>query len=234
MKNNNIYRTLRLLGTIVISNFFFMLSPVQAGTIVGTSHDFSAQAWSGGEICVVCHTPHNSDTSVATAPLWNHDVTAEAFTMYSSGSFDATSDGAPSGISVLCLSCHDGVTALDSFGGAAGATTMPIIEGAGNRAVGGDLNSLTNDHPISMTFDTALSVTDNGLHDPVTTNVTIGGGSKTRTGTITDLMLSNGKVQCSSCHDVHNGFVDDVDTMTVPFLKVTRDGSALCLTCHNK
>lgn len=43
-----------------------------AGTITGSSHDFTTQAWSGGRICVACHTPHKANTSVADAPLWNH------------------------------------------------------------------------------------------------------------------------------------------------------------------
>ncbi|MDH5570899.1 MAG: cytochrome c3 family protein [Gammaproteobacteria bacterium] len=237
MKIINVTAALKA-ASVVVSGSLLLFSSVQAGTIVGTAHDFSGSGWTGGEICVACHTPHNSDTSTSQAPLWNHATTVQNFTMYDStvsGSMDATADGTnPSGISVLCLSCHDGVTALDSFGGTTGTSTMAVIEGAGNKAIGGDTSSLTNDHPISILYDTALSGTDPGLHDPSATNVTIGGGTKTRSGTIASIMLSDGRVQCSSCHDVHNGFVDDADTMTTPFLKVTRDGSALCLTCHNK
>ncbi len=208
-----------------------------AGSITGTSHDMSSQGYTGGQICVVCHTPHNSDVSVTEAPLWNHDVTTESFTMYSSGTLDSVPDGQPSGISKLCLSCHDGVTAIDSFGGSTGAgtATMTITEGAGNKAVGGDLSSLTNDHPISITYNTALSVTDPGLHDPSTTTVIIGeGGDKSRSGTVASLMLSGDKVQCSSCHDVHNNFVGPSATDDQPFLRVSKAGSKLCLTCHNK
>jgi len=200
-----------------------------AGTIVGTAHDLSGNGYSGGEICVVCHTPHNSDTSVSDAPLWNHAITAETFTMYSSGTLDATIDGQPTGTSKLCLSCHDGVTAIDSFGGNVGTVVMNNSQVA--VGVGGDM---TNDHPISITYDTTLSQTDPGLHDPVTAPVTIGaGGDKTRTGTVADLMLSGGKVQCTSCHDVHNNFVGP-GTNDQPFLKVSKAGSAICLTCHNK
>ncbi|MCK4706040.1 MAG: cytochrome c3 family protein [Gammaproteobacteria bacterium] len=212
------------------------LGVANAGTITGTSHDMSAQGFTGGQICVVCHTPHNSNTSVTEAPLWNHDVTAVSFTMYSSGTLDSVPDGQPTGISKLCLSCHDGVTAIDSFGGSSGdgTATMTTTEGAGNKAVGGDSNSLTNDHPISITYNTALSVTDPGLHNPSTRAVIIGeGGDKTRSGTVASLMLSNDKVQCSSCHDVHNNFVGPA-TADQPFLRVSKAGSKLCLTCHNK
>jgi len=203
---------------------------LQAGTIVGTAHDFSASGWSGGEICVACHTPHNSDTTVADAPLWNHAVTTVTFTMYSGpGTLDATQDAQPTGTSKLCLSCHDGATALDSFGGNVGATVM-----AGPAAIGGDADSLTNDHPISILYNTALSTTDPGLHDPAATTITIGlGGDKPRTGTVDSLMLSGGKVQCTSCHDVHNGSVGPGSNFD-PFLKVSKAGSTICLTCHDK
>ncbi|MDH5517534.1 MAG: cytochrome c3 family protein [Gammaproteobacteria bacterium] len=205
-------------------------SSVSAGSISGTAHDFSASGWSGGEICVACHTPHNASTSVADAPLWNHAVTTETFTMYSGlGTLDGVIDGQPTGTSKLCLSCHDGATALDSFGGNLGSSVM-----SGASAIGGDVASLSNDHPISLSYNTALSVTDPGLHDPATRNVTIGaGGDKPRTGTVAAVMLSDGKVQCTSCHDVHNGSVGP-GTNFSPFLKVSKAGSQICLTCHNK
>ncbi|VAW63478.1 Cytochrome c family protein [hydrothermal vent metagenome] len=199
-----------------------------AGSIVGTAHDLSANGYSGGEICVVCHTPHAADISVSTAPLWNHAITTATFTMYSSPSLDATQDAQPTGTSKLCLSCHDGVTAIDSFGGNVGTIFMTNAA----KAVG--LDGLANDHPISIVYDTTLSQLDPGLHDPAVQTVTIGaGGDKTRTGTVNDMMLSAGKVQCTSCHDVHNNFVGP-GTNDQPFLKVTKAGSQICLTCHNK
>ena len=204
-------------------------TPAMAGTITGSPHDFSSSGWSGGQICVACHTPHNSDTSVASAPLWHHAVTTATFTMYSRDSLDGTITGQPDGVSRLCLSCHDGTVAVDSFGGATGGVYMGSLNP--NAVLGTDLS---NDHPISITFNSTTAATDGALHDPVTTNVTIGsGGDKTRTGTISTVMLSNGTVQCSSCHDVHNSFtVPGTDGQ--PLLKVSKAGSALCLTCHNK
>ncbi len=205
-----------------------MASSTNAGTIVGTAHDLSANGWSGGQICVVCHTPHNSDTTVTEAPLWNHGVTTVSFAMYTSPTFDATQDAQPTGSSKLCLSCHDGVTAIDSFGGNNGTLKMN-----GNEAVGRSAN-LTDDHPISILYDAALATTDPGLHDPTATTVIIGeGGDKTRTGTVSAMMLPANKVQCSSCHDVHNNFVGP-GTNDQPLLKVSKAGSKLCLTCHNK
>jgi len=229
MKNRNLKLVHAIFSCSALSLSLLIANSVNAGTIVGTAHDLSGNGYSGGEICVVCHTPHNSDTSVTDAPLWNHAITTTTFNMYASGSLDATIDNQPTGTSKLCLSCHDGVTAIDSFGGNVGSN---VISNA-MKAVGinGDL---TNDHPISITYDTTLSQTDPGLHDPATQSVTIGaGGDKTRTGTVASLMLSSNKVQCNSCHDVHNNFVG-TGTNDQPFLKVTKAGSQLCLTCHNK
>jgi len=222
--------TKRVLSVVSIVTLFSiaLVKSVFAGTITGTAHDLSAQGFSGGQICVVCHTPHNSDTTVSTAPLWNHEVTTTTYSMYTSDNLDATSDGQPSGTSKLCLSCHDGTVAVDSFGGNTGTNFV-----SGSPAIGGGGN-LTDDHPISITYNTALSTTDPGLYDPATRTVTIGqGGDKTRTGTVASLMLSAGKVQCTSCHDVHNNFVGS-GTNDQPFLKVSKANSDLCLTCHNK
>ncbi len=218
---------LRAPGALLVA-LGFLSGQAFAGTIVGTDHDFSASGFSGGEICVVCHTPHHADTSVTEAPLWNHELTTQTFTMYSSPTLDAAQDAQPTGASKLCLSCHDGATAIDAFGGNVGTVFM-----GGSAAVGAN-DDLTDDHPISITYDAALSTTDQGLHDPTATTVTIGeGGDKTRTGTVADLMLPADKVQCSSCHDVHNNFVVPGSNGD-PFLLVSKAGSKICLTCHNK
>ncbi|MCK4889004.1 MAG: cytochrome C, partial [Candidatus Aminicenantes bacterium] len=91
--------------------------------LISTSlHNFNGDAWNpGGEICEPCHTPHAA-LAVTDAPLWNHAATAEVFDQYLGYDMDADGGtvGEPAGISLLCLSCHDGVTALDAFGGAAG------------------------------------------------------------------------------------------------------------------
>jgi len=182
--------------------------------ITGSAHDFSSETWNpSGEICRVCHTPHNADTSVTGAPLWNHKVTAATFTLYSSSTLNATV-GQPDGPSKLCLSCHDGTVALDNFGGKINGTKFIW----GNYLIGTDLS---NDHPISFTYDAALATADNGLYNPTTQASGLG-------GTIAADMLIDSKVECSSCHDVHNG------SGLADLLVKNNGGSALCLTCHDK
>jgi len=180
--------------------------------ITGSEHDFSGAGFSGGEICVVCHAPHNNVANVTGAPLWNHEVTQATFTVYTSDTLDATDVTQPDGQSKLCLSCHDGTVAIDSFGGATGTN---FVTGAALL----DTN-LSNDHPISFTYNSALAALDGGLRDPSV--ATSGLGS-----TIAADMLFGGSLECASCHDVH-------DDTIAPFLRVSNAASALCLTCHDK
>lgn len=191
-----------------------------AGTLAGSAHDFSGQGWSAGQICLPCHTPHKSNIAVADAPLWNHALTAATFTLYTSPTLNATMTQ-PGGGSKLCFSCHDGTVAINSFGGTTGTTFI----GAGDK-IGPDLRS---EHPIGFTYDATLATTDGSLKNPATAAVTIGSGTQTKTGTIASTMLFGGKLECASCHDVHNTF-----TNGGKLLKVASASSAICTTCHAK
>jgi predicted CXXCH cytochrome family protein len=190
-----------------------------AGTIVGSAHDFAGQAWSGGQICVACHAPHNTAV-IADAPLWNHTSSAATYTVYASSTMTATV-GQPGATSKLCLSCHDGTIAVNSFGGTTGTTLLTGTKNLGT--------ALTNDHPIGFTYDAALVAADGALN-AITNAVTIGSGTKTKVGTIASNLLYAGKMECASCHDVHNTFT----ATTGKLAKVSMASSALCTTCHAK
>lgn len=201
-----------MLFTVVA--FIAAAAPLAAQTLAGSAHDFSAENWNqSGELCIVCHTPHNADVAVTDAPLWNHETTDAAFSLYSSSTLDATV-GQPDGSSKLCLSCHDGTVAVDNFGG----TTTGTEFISGDNLMGTDLN---DDHPVSFVYDPTLATDDGGLFDPTITNSGLG-------GTIDEDMLFSGKVQCATCHDVHNG-------SGAPHLLVKSNAASdLCLTCHSK
>lgn len=181
--------------------------------ISGSEHDFSNDGFAGGEICVVCHAPHNNVANVTGAPLWNHAVTTQIFTLYTSDSFDANDIAQPDGQSKLCLSCHDGTVAVDNFG----TTGTSNVFVTGNALLDIDLS---NDHPISFTYNSALATLDGELEDPSTATTALG-------GTIDNDMLFGGRLECASCHDVHDNTIN-------PFLRVSNSGSAMCLTCHIK
>lgn len=193
---------------------------VAAATITGSAHDFTSQGWAAGQVCLPCHTPHKANTTVADAPLWNHALSTAVYTLYSSPTLNATL-AQPGGGSKLCLSCHDGTVAINSFGGTTGTSFI----GAGDK-IGPNLRG---EHPIGFTYDAALSTTDGALKNPATVTVTIGSGAQTKTGTIAATMLFGGKMECASCHDVHNTF-----TNGGKLLKVASAGSAICITCHSK
>jgi len=202
--------------------FVFALSVLLAtsafAAITGSAHDFSANGWANFEICLPCHTPHNAKTGADNlVPLWNHNVTAAAFTVYTSptGTLNAGALGPPAGVSKACLSCHDGTIGVDVYGN---NTPAPTMIGAGFN-LGTDLS---NDHPISFTYDTALATLDGELIDPSSA------GSSGLGGTIQNDLLFVDQMECGSCHDVHNTAAID------PLLRKSNAASALCLTCHDK
>jgi predicted CXXCH cytochrome family protein len=215
-------RLSRILGTTTAIVALVGLPVVALAGITGSEHDFQAEGWAGGEICIVCHVPHDGDTTLE-APLWNHDTTSVTdYTVYSNpATLDATV-GQPGPVSLLCLSCHDGTVAVDAFGGSAGGTLILVSTDAGY--VGQDLS---DDHPIGFTYDTALSTTDPGLNDPASTDA----GIALKPGNIDVALLfgaGNDQLECASCHDPHEA------AGASPMLRKSNAGSDLCLTCHNK
>jgi predicted CXXCH cytochrome family protein len=202
-----------LVALVLLVAIVFGTSQALAG-IAGSAHDFSLESWSTNDICGPCHTPHNSVSGGA--PLWNHsNTTYSSWTMYNNtnGTQDSSvpANTALGPVSKACLSCHDGTAAVDSIGGATGTV---FISTFGSTLTVGGSGDLSSDHPISITYDSALSGVDLGLHDP--------------TNAATAKLLINDKIECSSCHDVHNagGFSS--------LLRVDNTDSALCLTCHDK
>jgi hypothetical protein len=206
------------LGVLLASSVF--------ATIVGSGHDLSGNGWALGQICIVCHTPHNA-TLPMIIPLWNHDSSVGPWTPYvdtGDNTLDST-PGQPQSCSIACLSCHDGTVAVDSFGGTVGTVMIGTI-GTGSGDLGTDL---TDDHPISFTYGAALATADGELYDPTITNA----GLPSTPGNIDVAMLKgpgNDQLECCSCHDVHN-----TECPACPYLLVKDNtGSALCLTCHDK
>lgn len=200
----------KLLTSLAVSAAFTLIAGSAHGALTGSGHDFTGKAWAASEICLPCHTPH-VDAATPGAPLWNHELTTETFTAYTSGTMNADMTGwAIDGASKICLSCHDGVTALDNFGGKTTGVITMTTEYPGSAAIVGTV--LTNDHPVSITYDQTLIDADGGLQPLGTASA----------------YLDGGKVQCSSCHDVHN------TAGIAGMLRESNAGSAICIKCHNK
>ncbi len=199
----------------------------QALSIVGSGHDLNTLpsaitvAGNDGQVCIFCHIPHNARTDGAGAavPLWWRQAPAStAWTMYDSPTMDAVKPGSPQGVSLACLSCHDGATAFDALVFSGGIT---VTDAGGNPANMFDVPAgfilavgpnLSNDHPISITY---------GVDPELKTTSEIETAGLRLYGAGTD------QVECATCHDVH----DDVNG---GFLRLSNIGSALCLTCHVK
>jgi len=190
-------------GLLVAAAGMFAAQAAMAG-ITGTAHDLSGAGYGTNQICIFCHTPHNSQTQ---EPLWNHAMTAATFQLYSSSTLNATM-AQPGGLSKLCLSCHDGTVAIDSYGARTGSVLM-----TGSELIGTDLR---NDPPVGFTYDAALATADGGLVTPASASLVVAG-----------IPLYTAKMECSSCHNVHDNAISK-------FLRSTNNASALCLKCHNK
>lgn len=187
-----------------------------AGSIVNSKHNLSAsgpgtiRATGESEICVFCHTPHNSSPI---QPVWNRNVPVSAYTVYNSRSLDAL-PGQPTGSSKLCLSCHDGSIAVGNVLSrdhdipmAGGATTIP----PGKSNLGTDLS---DDHPVSFRYDSTLAGRDPKLRNPGNLPPAV-------------KLDASGEMQCSTCHDAH-------DNTFGKFLVMNNANSQLCTSCHNQ
>lgn len=184
-----------------------------ADSVVNSKHNLSSsgpgaiRAVSESEICVFCHTPHRATEE---KPLWNHSLSSANYIPYSSSTIKA-SIGQPNGASKLCLSCHDGTVALGMVNSRnsqiqmRGANSMP----AGRSRIGTDLS---DDHPVSFTYNGALAAQKGELRDP---------------SALTDRVKVDhaGQMQCTSCHSPH-------DNQYGKFLVRENNGSAICVSCH--
>lgn len=217
------------LKKIAIAVFIVVMAgtlSVKAGlkkNVITTVHDI------GGKGCESCHAPHNgsvttglTDQSTGQILLWDRKFTTFAtFGTYTSPTMDLTPTeiggapvlGSPDPriYSLLCMSCHDGVTTPSAIDWTKLAQQEFAI---------GDNNAstsygLTNDHPVNMTYDPTKD-TQKGLDtlaNAQAAGLMFWGASNT--------------VQCATCHDPHDPGPDGAD-----FLRVTMTGSGLCLKCH--
>ncbi len=197
-----------------------------AASIVGTKHDLSTATTP--EACVFCHIPHRSDP--ATAPLWNRSIGAVTFQVYTSPTMNTTCSNPPTGVSLACMSCHDGIGAgayyeykhkllNDPNGGRPDMSSSPNCQRC-HPSHGppiqwfktGTTADLTKEHPVSMPYPTAAI--DPDFYTP----------PDTQKGW-PDVKLYAGRVECASCHDPH-------DPAISPFLRKAKN--TLCSTCHTK
>jgi hypothetical protein len=226
--------------------------------INGSAHDMnliSGAEDTMGRTCVYCHTPHNAKAAGASpAPLWNRGTTANntAYTWVAPLNQGFTISDPLTGPSRLCMSCHDGVLAVDSHQG-------------GNHNMTSTTRTMPNlgtTHPIGFDYTAAEARTAEILPAATTkflltasygssggTFNTNGGlsrtgavqGEKTIASTLFTVAASGSTpakaiMTCASCHEVHNT-TNATNTKLATanyFLNAPEDGSAICLSCHIK
>ena len=181
------------LSVVAALVLFTGVATAQKAKVIGSAHDINTAG------CLSCHAPHNgsvatggTDQTTGRILLWDRAFSAQTFGTYDSPTMDSKATevgGLPLSAtearmySMLCMSCHDGVT------------TPTLIGPTDKHAVGNPTNSagLTNDHPVNMAYDPTK---DTGL--AAITAVTTAG---------LKLYGTTNTMQCASCHNPHDNTI---------------------------
>lgn len=204
-------------------------------------------------LCAYCHTPHHAiafadlaANGADTLPLWSHAVSNVNYSPYMSASF--TQKGGQTmaadplaGPSRLCMSCHDGITAVDSYYGLPNSnimrplaappyTDMPVISNIGNKShpIGFAMTDVIPGYPGAMNQDNNIL--------PLTNNSTFFTGSGNAGPTIISRLAFGALMTCSTCHDVHNS-LNKISYQAgaqnyLILAPQTQTNSYLCFSCH--
>ena len=179
-------------------------------------------------------------------PLWNHTLDPmPAYIMYNNGPGAPTTGPRasqaiilgtmqPGSASLLCLSCHDGTIAVNSWGN---ADQRPQSISTGSTMIAsayaiGQGQYLGNHHPIGFDFDAVVAddpdwnggILQGGIRSPDAAMIT-------PTEFVRDHLFgaSNNLMECATCHSVHN-----IGNSGEALLWRSDQNSELCLTCHAK
>lgn len=228
-------------------NFSRFSTKASGPKAVDSSDDYSTR------ICIYCHTPHGGRPQT---PLWNrNDPASGAFPLFgsalglaivddpaakSAAQYGTDPEGYPNGATKLCLSCHDGATAIGQmangrtiamsslrmdYAGADTYTFNPATQSA----------KIANSHPVSFKYDATVAGLINVYH----------GYTAGNTGYLPPVdpskwLDSKNRVQCTTCHNPHQDTRIDTATVTgytLPFWRnYTGDDVAdydnTCIVCH--
>jgi predicted CXXCH cytochrome family protein len=187
--------------------------------VAGSLHDI------GGRGCQGCHASHNGalangGTNATTGQilLWarNFPTPTNTYGVYDSatvknkavelGGTSLTTSTDVRMYSLLCLSCHDGVTSTFS----PAMKTINMVGSKGSFATGAyESYGLTNDHPVNMPYDPTKNTS---LQAVATVTAAL------------PLFGTNNTMQCATCHEPHNN-------TNTRFLRMANNTTS-CTTCH--
>jgi predicted CXXCH cytochrome family protein len=197
------------------------------------------------DICVFCHTPKLNGTPPVKAPLWQPSIgTNLVFTIYDDIGRLGLDKPFVGSQSIACLSCHDAnqartiskTSADHPFGvpyRGAVKNRMPglsepmrkPVDAAGNPAVWAK---------YLVGLDDFRDVSQGIIENKTVWWVSLSGNTARRTRSDLPLYRRTDDVsgqevayiECSTCHDPHSN--------NSKFLRLSNEGSRLCLTCHIK
>jgi predicted CXXCH cytochrome family protein len=243
----------------VLAAILVFAAGANAASITTTKHNFqlqtnnvhvaTGQAEDG--LCVFCHTPHKGASSLL---LWNHQFSANNYSWAdvaggktTGGTAYPTNIRQWTGSTAKCLSCHDGTVSIGAlYWSNATATPAVSITGPDASATGsinnpayviprdfGTGTDLSGNHPVGVPYSyDNQTATYNGITTGPDVRLAqwvarpngpkifgAGGGGAPVAGAA--------GIECASCHDPHG-------TDNTFFLRVTKSGSQLCLSCHQK
>ena len=210
-----------------------------ANGLTDSQRQFVARTAGADQVCIFCHTPHNASPSV---PLWNKVIDPltypgqiNAYRLYTSSKSLSTtvrnSSITANSESMLCLTCHDGKTAINVLHNTRVRETTVNGDGIIDFGVGAsaiDPQSMGDLSFSGSMFPSNLGATrdaDGKIDDPYNgTNLTddhpIGfsydgvwgePGKSANLRTLADAKInglrffgaSQDRVECSSCHNPH-------------------------------
>lgn len=199
------------------------------------------------DICIFCHTPNQGGTPPSSAPLWQRSIgTSLVFTIYDDIGRLGLGKNSVGSQSVACLSCHDANQARTMTKTPADHPFGVPYRGALKDRVPGLALSESMRKPAYdpenpavwakhlVSYEDFRDVSRGVIENRTVWWVSMTGTTARRTRN--DLPLyerhddESGRdlpfIECSSCHDPHSN--------NTSFLRLSNEGSRLCLTCHIK
>ena len=175
MKKQTVVTAVTIASVLAASTAFAALNftgtNVAKAGVVASKHNMNSYQETTkdteGRVCAFCHTPHHAlaDNTGGIAdylPLWSHALTSQVnYNAYFTPTVKVGGDRSLNGVTILCMSCHDGVIAVDEHYNNGLINNKLDNDGFGGTAIGlKDANgaaSLGNDHPIGFKYDDALA-----------------------------------------------------------------------------
>ncbi len=233
-KRTTIWVSLVLLALVLLSGSPVLANPDPDTLLTNplNRHNLSNWATHGGvqaalvdgtdQICIFCHTPHAAEP--VPAPLWNRSQPVGpvgGFPLYggtlaikddygagvqAAAQYGPSFGDYPNGASRLCMSCHDGVTAIGVGllrGGADVAMTGTNLDDGSLLNTLGTVIDLATAHPISFVYDDSVAASVNAAYVSMFGSGPYYQGPAAFDPGVNSPLDSQSRMQCTTCHDPH-------------------------------